>query len=105
MDVNRERIKQSLSPEEFLMSVGISSEEQHRLMKDYSHGMKNKVQMLLSLMVQPPIMLFDEPLTSFDVVAAHEIKQMIRSAKRIRLYCFPLIFYSLHKIYVMKWSY
>lgn len=81
MDVNRERIKQSLSPEEFLMSVGISSEEQHRLMKDYSHGMKNKVQMLLSLMVQPPIMLFDEPLTSFDVVAAHEIKQMIRSAK------------------------
>ena len=32
-------------------------------------------------MVQPPIMLFDEPLTSFDVVAAHEIKQMIRSAK------------------------
>ena len=31
-----ERIKQSLSPEEFLMSVGISSEEQHRLMKDYS---------------------------------------------------------------------
>lgn len=81
MDVNRERIKQSLSPEEFLMSVGISSEEQYRLMKDYSHGMKNKVQMLLSLMVQPPIMLFDEPLTSFDVVAAHEIKQMIRSAK------------------------
>ncbi|OTO05345.1 ABC transporter ATP-binding protein [Enterococcus sp. 5B3_DIV0040] len=81
MDVNRERIKQSLSPEEFLMSVGISSEEQHLLMKDYSHGMKNKVQMLLSLMVQPPIMLFDEPLTSFDVVAAHEIKQMIRSAK------------------------
>ena len=48
MDVNRERIKQSLSPEEFLMSVGISSEEQHRLMKDYTHGMKNKVQMLLS---------------------------------------------------------
>ena len=42
MDVNRERIKQSLSPEEFLMSVGISSEEQHRLMKDYSHGMKTK---------------------------------------------------------------
>ena len=42
---------------------------------------ENKVQMLLSLMVQPPIMLFDEPLTSFDVVAAHEIKQMIRSAK------------------------
>ena len=25
-----------------LMSVGISSEEQHRLMKDYSHGMKTK---------------------------------------------------------------
>lgn len=82
IDINQERIKQPFSPEEFLLSVGIPLEDHHRLMKDYSHGMKNKVQMLLSLMVQPPIMLFDEPLTSFDVVAVHEIKQMIRSAKK-----------------------
>jgi ABC-2 type transport system ATP-binding protein len=81
IDINRDRIKQSLAPEEFLLSVGISLEDQQRLMKDYSHGMQNKVQMLLSLMVRPPIMLLDEPLTSFDVVAAHEMKEMIRSAK------------------------
>lgn len=39
--------------------------------------MQNKVQMLVSLMVQPPVLLLDEPLTSFDVVAAHEMKEMI----------------------------
>ena len=81
ISINKKRIAQSLSPEEFLMTVGISPEDQHRLIKDYSHGMKNKVQMLLSLMIRPPIMLFDEPLTSFDIVAAHEIKEMIRLAK------------------------
>ena len=82
MDIHREQIRVSRSPEDWLTLVGIKEEDQHRLLKDFSHGMQNKVQMLLSLVVQPPVLLLDEPLTSFDPVAALEFKQLIREAKK-----------------------
>ena len=50
--------------------VQIDHEDRHKLIKGYSHGMKNKVQMLLFLIARPPVILLDEPLTSFDVVVA-----------------------------------
>ncbi|WP_086349327.1 ATP-binding cassette domain-containing protein [Candidatus Enterococcus clewellii] len=81
IEINSARIAQPKTPEEYLDSVGIEREDQHRLLKDFSHGMQNKVQMLVSLMVQPPILLLDEPLTSFDVVAAHEMKELILQMK------------------------
>lgn len=81
IDINRDKIKTLQSPEAYLLSVGIEKEDQHRLMKDYSHGMQNKVQMLVTMMLQSPILLLDEPLTSFDVVAAHEMKQLILAMK------------------------
>lgn len=77
IDINRERIKDVQRAEDYLLSVGIEAEDHHRLLKDFSHGMQNKIQMLVSLMVKPPVLLLDEPLTSFDVVAAHEMKEMI----------------------------
>lgn len=82
MDIHQKQLRAPLSPQEWLTSVGIEEEDQHRLLKDFSHGMQNKVQLLLSLIVQPPVLLLDEPLTSFDPVAAHEFKQLIREAKK-----------------------
>ncbi|WP_373713542.1 ATP-binding cassette domain-containing protein [Streptococcus sp.] len=82
MDIHRGQIKDTRKPEDWLTLVGIKEEDQHRLLKDFSHGMQNKVQMLLSLVVQPPVLLLDEPLTSFDPVAALEFKQLIREAKK-----------------------
>ncbi|MBP1047525.1 ABC transporter ATP-binding protein [Enterococcus sp. BWM-S5] len=81
MEINSGRIEHPKTPEEYLDSVGIEREDQHRLLKDFSHGMQNKVQMLASLMVKPPVLLLDEPLTSFDVVAAHEMKELILQMK------------------------
>ena len=82
MDIHKEKLKDARRPEDWLLLVGIDFEDQHRLLKDFSHGMQNKVQLLLSLIVQPPVLLLDEPLTSFDPVAAHEFKQLIREAKK-----------------------
>lgn len=81
IDINKDRIKEPKSPQSYLTSVGIELDDQDRLLKDYSHGMQNKVQMLVSLIVQPPVLLLDEPLTSFDVVAAHEMKEIILKTK------------------------
>nr|WP_311195628.1 hypothetical protein [Clostridium chauvoei] len=43
--------------------------------------MKNKIQMLCFLISRPPIILLDEPLTSFDVIVALEIKNLLKSIK------------------------
>ncbi len=45
-------------------------------LKDYSHGMKNKMQMLINFIVKPRVLLLDEPLTSLDVVVAEEMKSI-----------------------------
>lgn len=81
IDMNHTQMKHVRTPDDYLAKVGINREDRHRLMKDYSHGMKNKVQMIATMMIQPPILLLDEPLTSFDVVAAHQMKELILSMK------------------------
>ncbi|VTR62527.1 phosphate import ATP-binding protein PstB [Actinobacillus pleuropneumoniae] len=59
----------------------IAKDDRHKLLKHYSYGMKNKIQMLLFLLMKPPVILLDEPLTSFDVIVALEMKQLLREMK------------------------
>ncbi|MDY3052692.1 MAG: ABC transporter ATP-binding protein [Ndongobacter sp.] len=65
--------------------LNIVPEDRDRLLKDYSHGMKNKMQMLVHLVAQPKLLLLDEPLTSLDVVAAEEMKVLLRDLKPGRI--------------------
>ncbi len=65
--------------------VQLSAEDRHRLLKDYSHGMKSKVLMLLNLLQQKEVLLLDEPLSSVDVVAGEELKQLIKHSKDNRI--------------------
>lgn len=78
MDINLKRLDPHKSIDDYFDMVKINSEDRHRLIKGYSHGMKNKVQMLCFIIARPPVILLDEPLTSFDVVVALEIKQLLR---------------------------
>lgn len=83
MAVNRERLRDpDISAKAHLTQVGIDQKAQTRLLRDYSTGMQNKVQMLVSLIVNPPVLLLDEPLTSFDPVAAKQMKDFILSLKK-----------------------
>lgn len=85
--------------------VQIDHEDRHKLIKGYSHGMKNKVQMLLFLIARPPVILLDEPLTSFDVVVALEIKTFcVRSSTTMSL-CSPPTFCSLPQICATRLSF
>ncbi|HCO62897.1 MAG TPA: ABC transporter ATP-binding protein [Clostridiales bacterium] len=68
---------QTRTPDQWLELVGIPEEDRHRLLGDYSHGMKNKIQMLCLLIQRPPVILLDEPLTSLDVVASLEMKRLL----------------------------
>ena len=88
MDVNAARIRDGRSADDYFDMVQIAPEDRHRLIKGYSHGMKNKVQMLCFLIARPPVILLDEPLTSFDVVVALEIKQLLRQIKHEHIIVF-----------------
>ncbi len=70
--------KTYLTPDEYLEWMSIIPEDRGKLLKDFSHGMKNKIQMLVNFIIDPPILLLDEPLTSLDVVVADEMKQLLR---------------------------
>lgn len=81
IDINKEKVDKSKSIDDYFDLVKFSQEDRYRLIKGYSHGMKNKVQMLCFIIARPPVILLDEPLTSFDVVVALEMKQLLREMK------------------------
>ena len=76
MDINEKSIKNPKSIDEYFSYMSIEPEDRDKLLKDYSHGMKNKMQMLINIIAQPNILLLDEPLTSLDVVVVEEMKQL-----------------------------
>jgi len=81
IDINKNKIKDLKTIEEYLDIIKIAEEDSHRLIKGYSHGMKNKIQMLCFLITRPPVILLDEPLSSFDVIVALEIKNLLKKIK------------------------
>lgn len=81
LDINASSIQNLRSLDEYFDMMSIAPEDRDKLLKDYSHGMKNKMQMLINIIAQSKILLLDEPLTSLDVVVAEEMKQLLRSQK------------------------
>lgn len=88
MDINKKSICDPKSIDEYFDYMSIEPEDRDKLLKDYSHGMKNKMQMLINIIARPNILLLDEPLTSLDVVVAEEMKQLLRSLKDGRIIIF-----------------
>jgi ABC-2 type transport system ATP-binding protein len=88
LEINEEALPTQKSLDEWFDMMRIDPQDRDKLLKDYSHGMKNKMQMLVNIMAEPPVLLLDEPLTSLDVVVAEEMKQMLRSLKAGRITIF-----------------
>jgi ABC-2 type transport system ATP-binding protein len=70
-DVRKEKIK-TLS-ERFGMSEVLNTQ-----MREYSHGMRQKLMVISALIHNPPAWILDEPMTGLDPSAAFELKQMMR---------------------------
>lgn len=88
MDIHPQAPDAAKTIDDYFDLIQIDEQDRHKLIKGYSHGMKNKVQMLLFLIARPPVILLDEPLTSFDVVVALEIKNLLRSIKKDHIIIF-----------------
>ena len=81
LEINDDKIKNKKTIDEYFEIVGIDDIDRDKLLKDYSHGMKNKMQMLINFIVKPRVLLLDEPLTSLDVVVAEEMKSILKEMK------------------------
>lgn len=88
LDINQASIQMEKPLDEWFDMMSIDYEDRDKLLKDYSHGMKNKMQMLVNLIAEPKLLLLDEPLTSLDVVVAEEMKKLLRNWKDGRVTIF-----------------
>lgn len=77
--------------------VDLAKNDQEKLIKTYSHGMKNKIQMLTLLICDSPVLFLDEPLTSLDVIVAADIKRIILRLKKDHI-----IIFSTHILQLAK---
>jgi ABC-2 type transport system ATP-binding protein len=88
LEINIDKIKDLKDENYYFDLVHIKEEDRDKLLKDYSHGMKNKMQMLVNIVSNSKILLLDEPLTSLDVVVAEEMKELLKSIKNDRILIF-----------------
>ncbi len=88
VEINEKSILNPRPLDEYFDYIRIDPEDWDKLMKDYSHGMKNKMQMLINIIAKPQILLLDEPLTSLDVVVSEEMKELLRGLKEDRITIF-----------------
>lgn len=88
IDIHEGRIDDVKTIDEYFDMVKIAADDRDKLLKDYSHGMKNKMQMLVNIMAKPKLLLLDEPLTSLDVVVAEEMKELLRNERSGRIIIF-----------------
>lgn len=88
IEANEERIKDKKSIEEYFDLVDFDLDDADRLIQGYSTGMKNKLQMLMFLILRPKVILMDEPLTSLDVVVQLEMKKIIRKIHKDHIMIF-----------------
>lgn len=88
IDINKDKIIDEKTIDEYFDLIKIDESSRDKLMKEYSHGMKNKMQMLINIIYNPKIILLDEPLTSFDVVVADEMKKLLKKVKKDHILIF-----------------
>lgn len=88
IEINKDRIDTTKSIDDYFELVKLSREDQDKLLKDYSHGMKNKMQMLINFISNAEVLLLDEPLTSLDVVVQDDMKKLFKKMKKNHIIIF-----------------
>ena len=82
LDINEDKLDKKKSLDYYFDLVQLSKEDQDILLKEYSHGMKNKMQILINVIANPKVILLDEPLTALDIVVQEDMKKLLRSLKK-----------------------
>ena len=73
LEINRGKIPYPKAPDVYLDYMCIDPADRGKLLKDFSHGMKNKMQMLVNIMADPAVLLLDEPAAADQDPAHHSV--------------------------------
>ena len=73
LDIHKDKIEDLKDMDYYFDLVKLKKEDQDTLLKEYSHGMKNKIQILVNIISNPKIILLDEPLTSLEELRENHI--------------------------------
>ena len=68
------------------------------MIKSYSHGMKQKLVVIASLIHEPPVWILDEPLTGLDPISSFQIKEIMKMHANKG----NIVFFSSHVIEVVE---
>lgn len=88
IDINKDKMTEVQRPDYYFDMVGIDYDDRDKLLKDYSHGMKTKMQVIINVISNCKVLLLDEPLTALDVVAAYEMKKILKRQKQDKIMIF-----------------
>lgn len=88
IQINENKIKNIKDMDYYFDLVKIDKQDRDKLLKDYSHGMKNKMQILINFISDSSILLLDEPLTSLDVVVQDDMKKLLKQMKKNHIIIF-----------------
>lgn len=88
LDINKDKINDLKDIDYYFDLVKLNKEDQDILLKDYSHGMKNKIQILVNIIANPKVILLDEPLTSLDIVVQEEMKKLLKGLRENHIIIF-----------------
>ena len=80
LEINRGKIPYPKAPDVYLDYMCIDPADRGKLLKDFSHGMKNKMQMLVNIMADPAVLLLDEITANLDAETEARVLAALRRA-------------------------
>ena len=88
IEINKDEIEDIKDLDYYFDLVKIDKDDQDKLLKEYSHGMKNKMQILINFISNSKVLLLDEPLTSLDIVVQDDMKKLLKQMKKKHIIIF-----------------
>lgn len=89
--------EQAAMRDELLYRFGLEA-QQHHLIENYSHGMRQKVVFAAAFLHKPRVMIIDEPMVGLDPHSARIVKDMLKARSREGV----TIFLSTHTLSVAE---
>jgi len=89
--------EQTALRDELLSQFGLEA-QQHHLIENYSHGMRQKVVFAAALLHKPRVMIIDEPMVGLDPLSARIVKDILKTRSKEGV----TIFLSTHTLSVAE---